>query len=580
MVDQSSRVDPKVEPKVEPNFGEVLPPPADIGLPEKFARWQPTQSRAVLQLLDSPRRFVVMNMPTGAGKSLVYTAAAKLNGGRTVILTGTKGLQTQLIRDFSPAGMVEVRGQNSYPCRALQSEGPLFGMLEDAKSAKTAYNRRPGGGTHEFSVEDGPCHAGVQCPIKSSCDYFVAVDIAKQAELLVTNYAFYLAYQNFTEEGLGPIDMLVLDEAHEAPDQLGEFIKVELSAWEIQTLLQSRPLEAGTGMGQWREWGAYHCQRISQQIDDIRGAIKGYTQDGSKMPGNLLRQSKSLKRIHRKLSTLTQMQGEWVTETTREGNQIFSPVWPGPYAEGYLFKGIKKVALVSATVNTKTAHYLGIKQQDMEFHAHPSTFAKHRRPVIHVETVRMNFRTEADPGVQRQLLARIDQIVGPRVEANLNGIIHTVSYARRDKILKGSDYRSHMMSHESYNAQQVVAMFKAQRGRGRILISPSMSTGYDFPGDECRWQIILKVPFPDSRGELMKARVATDNEYVNYLAVMELVQQAGRGMRGEQDWCETFILDDNIGWFMFGKAGVKDLLPKWFLDAYRSTPVVPGLLKV
>lgn len=557
-----------------------IPPPNVIGLPAKFDRWRATQARAALQILDSSRRFVIQNMPTGAGKSLVYAAAAKLNGGRTVILTGTKALQAQLMKDFAESGLVEVRGQNSYPCRALAKDGPLYGMLEDTKAAQAHLYRRTNTSGSDFSVEDGPCHAGVACPIKASCDYYVAVDTACKSELVVANYAFYLAYQNFTEEGFGPIDMLVCDEAHEAPDQLGEFIKVELSAWEVQTLLQSRTLEAGTTIGHWREWAAYHLQRINGQIDDIRGAVKGYMTEGRKMPGNLLRQSKSLKRVQRKLSTLSTLQGEWVTELTRDGVQMFSPVWPGPYAEGYLFKQIPKVVLVSATVNERTAHYLGIKPQTREFNAYPSTFAKQRRPVIHVETVRMNFRTERDPAVQRQLLARIDQIIGPRVEAGLNGIIHTVSYARRDNVRQHSDYRDRMMVHESHTTATVVAQFKAQRGRGKILVSPSVSTGYDFPGDECRWQIILKVPFPDSRGELMKARIATDNEYVNYLAVMELVQQAGRGMRGEDDWCETFILDDNIGWFMFGKQGVKDLLPKWFLDAYRSMPTVPAPLKV
>ena len=40
---------------------------------------------------------------------------------------------------------------------------------------------------------------------------------------------------------------------------------------------------------------------------------------------------------------------------------------------------------------------------------------------------------------------------------------------------------------------------------GTVLVSPSVSTGYDFPGRECEWQFICKVPFPDGRAKIQQA---------------------------------------------------------------------------
>ena len=89
-----------------------LPPPSALGLPAKFSSWRPFQVEGVLRATEagSPqhpeleeeisRRFQVFNMPTGSGKSLVYTATATLRPGRTCILTSTKGLQRQLDQDF------------------------------------------------------------------------------------------------------------------------------------------------------------------------------------------------------------------------------------------------------------------------------------------------------------------------------------------------------------------------------------------------------------------------------------------------------------------------------------------------
>ena len=105
-----------------------------------------------------------------------------------------------------------------------------------------------------------------------------------------------------------------------------------------------------------------------------------------------------------------------------------------------------------------------------------------------------------------------------------------------------------------------------------ILVSPSVVTGYDFPYDECRFQIVGKLGFPDTRDPIMKARIKKDPDYSSYLAMQSLVQSSGRGGRATDDWCETFIIDDNAKWFLWK---FKHFAPDWFMRAYTRLQFVP-----
>jgi Rad3-related DNA helicase len=117
----------------------------------------------------------------------------------------------------------------------------------------------------------------------------------------------------------------------------------------------------------------------------------------------------------------------------------------------------------------------------------------------------------------------------------------------------------------------LVRRFKAMNPPA-ILVTPSVSTGYDFPGKDCECQIIDKVPFPPRQKMVVVAREALDSEYSIYHAIQDLVQAAGRPTRSASDKAETFIIDNNIEWVM---NRYRYLVPKWFYQAYSVEPVIP-----
>jgi len=54
--------------------------------------------------------------------------------------------------------------------------------------------------------------------------------------------------------------------------------------------------------------------------------------------------------------------------------------------------------------------------------------------------------------------------------------------------------------------------------------------------------------------------------------MQQLIQACGRGVRSDHDWCETFVTDNNITWFIV-KSG--HLAVNWFEEAYSARTTIP-----
>lgn len=553
----------------------------------RFTGWRLGQETAIVKSYDSDKRFVIQCMPTGAGKSLTYIMEAILRGGRAVFLTSTKGLQDQLMRDFASSGLVDIRGKSNYRCLALEAGGEYRDMVI-------------GDG---WTCDDGPCQHGRHCTLHSSgCHYYDAFRTAVGGELIVSNYAMWLnqAMRSPTQDSLDhprKVDLLVLDEAHNATEELCSFLQTEITREEtkwISSHLNLRLLPSDTStlaamsVSGWASTAGQAASALDLWMEEQLSNQSGRPD---------LKKLRASRTLLRKLKRAAQMRGEWVIQLgngrgttkarrsskrdTRKELQTpdsmksseslmldpdvikFSPVWPREYAEQFLFRSIPKVIFSSATVRVKTATMLDLKEQQMDFFESPSTFPVERRPVYHIPAIQMNYRNENDEVKLSWLMNIMDRIIQRRTDKR--AIIHTVSYKRRNYAQRMSRFASLMVSHDSYDARQKIDQFK-KGDTAPILISPSVSTGYDFPYQQCEYQIILKIPFPDTRDEVTKRRCQEDESYGPYTAIQELVQMVGRGMRAADDQCETFILDDNIRWFL---PKWREFVPKWFMDSYR-----------
>ena len=504
----------------------------------------------------SDKRFIMQVLGTGTGKSLCYIAQALMGGTRAVVLTATKALQQQLLTDFAEIGLTDVRGANAYPCHALAPGGEHEGLG----------GRGPG---REYRCDEGPCQARIRCSLfNEGCAHFDAVRAAGRARLVVTNYSFWLAKRRAELETrgksrtpqLGRADLLILDEAHDADAELASFLVEELTDRDVR--LVGMPPDNDAGADSLKAWAAEKAAPIRAEVESQESAIR----EGYIPPGNELRQLYGQKTTLRKVMWLTEWREDWTYQ--RDGRTArFGPSNPAPWAEKYLFQDTPKVILTSATVTKRTAGFLGIPDEELEVVEYPSPFPVQRRPVYVVPTVRMTHRvTEAELDVW---LSRIDFIISRRLDRK--GIIHTTAYHRARWIAERSKYSHLMLTHDTRSTRRVIEEFKASDAP-KILVSPSVTTGYDFPGAECRYIVIAKVPFPTMTDRFVKARQEQDGDYSAHMAMQTLVQSAGRGMRSADDQCETMVVDGMAVWFLRKNA---HLAPKWFNDAVRQPTVVP-----
>jgi Rad3-related DNA helicase len=514
----------------------TLPPPPVLGLPEKFSEWRRNQAEAVKRAVDCDTDVLVAIAPTGFGKSLFYCAAGVLHGGKTVILTSTKGLQSQLLRDFKDAGMVDVRGKNAYLCNIS--------------------NKR-------LNCEQAPCNAGYQCTLKRTlgCEYYAAVKRAQAARMVVTNYSFWF-YINAYGEGIGRPNLLVCDEGHDAPGMVADFKTVEFDRRDAELMSMLPSDYKDFTLDKWKEWGDTWADNVMRDIERLEADI-----EHGDVSENTFKELTHWRRLHDKLHTVATMKTDnWVVEITPM-TLSFAPISVKEFCPRLLYRSAKHTILTSASVNYKTAEMLGLEKGDYSQIEYPHTFPVENRLVIHVQGARLNARSNGEDLIE--WLKTADRIMKYRQDRK--GIFHTVSYGRRDFVMAQSDYAHTMMSHERIDTIKKVREFK-EADPPKVLVSPSMSTGWDFPYTDCEFQIIGKVPYPDTRSTITAARAKADPEYAPYIAMQQLVQACGRGCRAEDDHCENFVIDDNITWFT--KMHWK-FAPKWFTQSMRSKVMPP-----
>jgi hypothetical protein len=198
----------------------------------------------------------------------------------------------------------------------------------------------------------------------------------------------------------------------------------------------------------------------------------------------------------------------------------------------------------------------------------PSPFPKEHRPVVVVPIADMKMGTwERDLGG----LLRAAQVILER-HPDDKTLIHTTSWKLNDAIVKGLQG----------TGRRVITHAKMDGARGReralelhkaspfptVLVSPSMDRGVDLPGDDCRVQIVCKVPYPYLGNRQIQERTRLPGGQTWYMTqtARTIVQMTGRGVRSAEDHAVTYVLDKQFSrWY----GDAQRLLPGWWTEAVK-----------
>ena len=492
---------------------------------------------------EAGKRFVIIEAPTGAGKSAIAVTLTR-EASSAFVLTAQKILQDQYARDFPELALV--KGRSNYPCEV--------NPLTNASAAPCFLRHR-----------DARCDA---------CQYFTAKDNAMAAGSVVTNYAYYLAELNYSG-GFDERDLLILDEAHNAENALMQFLTVTMSERELMRHgLDNLPpfIEDDEQYFDYLEdllpdpWNLH--SQAEQNLKKTKDPTSTVALDIMRQRSWLSSQYQGIERI---INSRNEDDIEWTVETRKQksGTTLtFKPVSVASFAEDLLFTYGKRVLMLSATIlDPKTyLRSLGIDESDAAVIDVPSTFPAHKRPIIVQPTAKLTRHY-----LERDLPKLADAISTLMdTHAREKGVIHSHSYKIAQAILERLpiSQQERIITHTSSAGRDDALERHCNSKKPTVLLTPSMTEGIDLAGDLSRWQVICKIPYPYLGDPQVARRKSLDPAWYDWHTTLTVVQAYGRSVRSEDDHAVTYLLDADFPSFVKRQ---KRRLPLWFVDALQDT---------
>ncbi len=361
------------------------------------------------------------------------------------------------------------------------------------------------------------------------CPHKLAVDSAKVG-LRIMHYATYLG----TRKMVGYPDVLIADEAH----RLGPFHQ-----------------DAG-GVALW-----HHEHKWPDTLVSHADVVNWIDTRGENAPGPA--------GLRKKAHALLVGKGDvWVQsglESYRNREERCLrvrpltvrgstwPMWPSR---------VKKIVLLSATINSKTVYELGMGKGRREAYIDvASPIPAAARPVFILPWVYVSMKS-------RELSIRETAeyiLEAARHHEGLAGLVHaTYSDALEYRRYLTSD---RFMWHDHTNKSSVYQEFLRTGARqGRILVGSGLHEGVDLKGDLARWQVLTKLPTPDLGNPAVALKAERDPEWYDSETVMAFTQACGRVCRGPTDYGITYLFDMKIIRLYEER---KYMFPSWLREAMR-----------
>jgi Rad3-related DNA helicase len=544
-------------------------PPSSLGFPDKITSWREDQAQAIQDILDSDARFVALQAPPGLGKSAIGIAAALISQDAAVYLTITKALMDQVEQDFSGTRkLAAIKGANAYQCADLE--------LEDGSPS--------GYSCEEYQKWCKFCHCPEHLNKKCSpvwcekwanrCPRRQAYQNAVRAPLTLTNYAYWHRLNRSPHPSAlaDGIKLLILDEAHDAPETIADLVSVSFTPRDLWYLGARGPKNTDSARA-WSEW--------AEETIEQAASTPGFWEPLKKRHSSHVKFTLAKERLGNKLKEAASISGfdNWAVDPVSQTGAKLTPLWPGAHAKS-MFLDIPKIVLMSATITPLTVRLLGIKPEDHDFLLYPYSFDRVSK-TVHVQTTQVGTKAFA-PGGKGNKRLWLDTIVRfLEARTDRKGLVTVPSYALAEEIASYlREEHPHLYklvrTHNSDTTGLVIESYKADPNPC-WLISPAVATGYDFPGSQCEFVLIPKLFFAPSQSQVMKARIKKNKLYLGNLMAQQLIQASGRGRRSKTDPCEVVILDDNYIW---SSRAYRSCFAAWFkCPTIRRLPKPPPSIR-
>lgn len=541
-----------------------------FGLNFKF---RPKQKETIVNIIcdwKNDTKNVILNAPTGSGKSYI----AMITGGVLSTYFGLKGyilisdlsLLQQYYDDINmylPSWGV-IRGQQTYTCE-------VNGFNFSVGACKLA-----GYKTYSQILEN--CK---EC--SQYCEYILARQKAIASNVTVCTYPFWLIQQNYVRpkfktddnEDYGPFgkrDFIICDEAHKILDiiqshfspRFGRDDKMKINL-VIDNMNIINKEDTKHKINEIKEKIKHTSfENVNSIFNDLAlytNLLKPLTESTTDIKKRFANSKKISKNDRMLIGACDFIDDHYnkfteyvkIIETsgveslikndsdTNSDNIVFNCL-----NESYLMNKVfhcncEKTLYMSATIGNYDVYAKSIACKSSYSHYElPPIFDYTKSPIYYVNEYKMSFK-EKDTSFPR-IAEMIHSIL--KMYNDKSGIIQTGSYAFAKKlfeILPLGDKRRIILYNDSHEKQECLDDFKFSENK--VLIGPSLTEGLSLDDDLCRFQIIMKIPYPSLADRYVSIKNKYNPKWYNNITAISLLQGIGRGVRNENDWCITFILD-------------------------------------
>ncbi len=510
-----------------------------------------------LELVEEPHNFIANGCAVhNSGKTLIGETVRRLLSGtgnrQCSYICSSKSLQDQFVRDYPYARVL--KGRSNY---ATELYPERFSNKDPLSAA-------------DCTKSPGDSESCLWCSNTHLCPYERAKSAALSSSLAVLNTSYFLSECNgpgrFSRGGL-----VIADEADTLESELMSHVEVRISERRLKQYGLGVPKYV-TKEESWIEWAEDAHSKVagspprSRDTNDIQA----------------IRQRKRHDILVGKLRGLKDglASGNWVYTGDRT-SVAFKPVTVDRLGADKLWQHGDKWLLMSATVISadEMLESLGWDEdRDWRLVKCPSTFKPENRKVIVWPVASMTFKTkdESVPVMADAVVEIAKNHPDDRI------LVHSTSYSLTNEVVAvlgvayGVDGNGRRLSEPTRpiftytESKGKDAALQAYLSRpGSILVAPSMDRGVDLPGDGCRVQVICKMPFLNLKDKQVAMRLyGTGRSGKTWYAVNALrtvIQMCGRGVRSEDDYATTYILDRQFVDNIYG--GYRNLVPNWWREA-------------
>lgn len=511
---------------------------------------------------------VIIDAPTGVGKSVVNVTVADMIEGDGFYVTPQKKLREQLQADDVLSDYYEaLRGREDYVCGVSGKDCSSCPINQEADSSCMNYDE---------------------------CTYWEAKEDAMASELAVLTFAYLIVDGSIPTHSqgdgtgkrisFGDRDLLIVDECHNLEDQVASlFAGFKISPWSLpmevfDNITYDLDLENTTRHHQVED----KVEELQQRAEDF---IARKRAEEGELTGedavDVEQCEKFLDKVEWFFDEIEHGR-DWVVEmdVTEYGNSRYKtfklkPVKVDKFLRNFVWDRADKRILSTATMPYRDNPQKWQRQIGLPGETHvirvSMPFPKGHRP-IHTDCMVGNMSQGGMDTHWDSVMEKINELA--KKHRGEKGLIHSASYSRAERFWKDAQNYDYLRDNVVLDRHEENSDYYMQDwidGDEQIFVSPAVTEGVDLEGDLCRWQVLMKVPFP-SPGDPRVEYLLDEKPHIGWdwyfeTTANDIIQSVGRAVRAKDDYADYYVLDSK-----FNDIVDKVTLPDWFTEAIDTAP--------